>query len=95
MGVWYDIESYPQLFQEGTCSTASYGLVENGVNVFNTQVVDQTLDSIIGLAVLDRPDTDEAKLTVTFPVAGTNRKNAPKYLQYVKLLAETAGNGHL
>lgn len=74
MGVWYDIESYPQFFQDGTCSTAAYGLIDEGVNVFNTQVINQTLDWIIGLAVPVPSDNGEAKLTVTFPVAGTNRK---------------------
>lgn len=74
MGVWYDIESYPQFFQDGTCSTATYGLIEEGVHVFNTQVVNQTLDSIIGLAVPDSSETNDARLTVTFPIVGTDRK---------------------
>ncbi|XP_026333313.1 uncharacterized protein LOC113240270 [Hyposmocoma kahamanoa] len=81
MGVWYDIESYPQFFQDGTCSTAAYGLIDEGVNVFNTQVINQTLDSIIGLAVPVPSDIGEAKLTVTFPVAGTNQTiNSPYWV---------------
>ncbi|XP_061721996.1 uncharacterized protein LOC133528577 [Cydia pomonella] len=70
MGLWYDIESYPQEFQDGTCATATYTL--NGVvEVYNTQVVNETLDYIYGSAV---PDNDDglAKLLVTFPVAGTD-----------------------
>lgn len=85
MGVWYDIESYPQFFQEGTCSTASYGLDEV-VNVFNTQVVNQALDSIIGHAVPNPSASGEAKLTVTFPIAGTDSKlHSNHNLQLLKL----------
>lgn len=70
MGTWYDIESYPQEFQNGTCSTATYTLTDNGVEVYNTQVINESLDDIYGLAV---PDNDDgfAKLIVTFPIAGT------------------------
>ncbi|XP_047994051.1 uncharacterized protein LOC125232436 [Leguminivora glycinivorella] len=71
MGLWYDIESYPQAFQDGTCATATYTLSDSGVVVYNTQVVNETLDDIYGTAV---PENDDglAKLLVTFPIAGTN-----------------------
>ncbi|XP_045776254.1 uncharacterized protein LOC123874798 [Maniola jurtina] len=71
MNTWYDIEGYPVQFQDGTCPTATYTLGETGVDVFNTQVVAQELDTIRGSAVV-ASDDGSAKLTVTFPVAGTN-----------------------
>ncbi|KAI8424832.1 hypothetical protein MSG28_006760 [Choristoneura fumiferana] len=71
MGLWYDIESYPQDFQNGTCSTATYTLTSDGVEVYNTQVIDETLDDIYGLAVPEFED-GQAKLIVTFPIAGTD-----------------------
>ncbi|XP_046971595.1 uncharacterized protein LOC124538552 isoform X1 [Vanessa cardui] len=71
MDKWYDIESYPVVFQDGTCPTATYTLTPAGVEVFNTQVVGQQLDTIEGFAVPSTND-NSAKLTVSFPVAGTN-----------------------
>lgn len=71
MGTWYDIEGYPVAFQGGTCPTATYTLTDTGVDVFNTQVVGQQLDTIRGSAVVASTD-GSAKLTVTFPIAGTN-----------------------
>ncbi|XP_063387670.1 uncharacterized protein LOC134673601 [Cydia fagiglandana] len=77
MGLWYDIESYPQEFQDGTCATATYTL--NGVvEVYNTQVVNETLDYIYGSAVPDN-DNGLAKLLVTFPIAGTDFSTTSQY----------------
>lgn len=73
MGTWYDIESYPVPFQGGACPTATYTLTDAGVDVYNTQVVGQQLDTIRGTAVLATTD-GSAKLNVTFPIAGTNRE---------------------
>lgn len=73
MGLWHDVESYPAEFQDGTCSNAYYTLSDNGVDVYNTQVINQRLDTINGLATLATTD-GSAKLLVTFPVAGTNCK---------------------
>ncbi|CAG5005077.1 unnamed protein product [Parnassius apollo] len=78
MGVWYDIESYPQEFQIGTCATATYTLTQTGVEVLNTQVVDQQLDTITATAVPASND-GSAKLTVTFPIAGTNATISSPY----------------
>ncbi|XP_050551204.1 uncharacterized protein LOC118275267 isoform X3 [Spodoptera frugiperda] len=72
LGVWYDIQSYPSDFQDGTCNTAEYSQGNNGVHVYNTQVVDQTLVSISGNAVLEPSNDGSAKLKVTFNVAGTD-----------------------
>lgn len=72
-GIWYDMESYPQEFQDGTCPTAQYTLNGGIVNVLNTQVRGQTLDTIEATAVL-AGNPSEAKLIVTFPVAGTDCK---------------------
>ncbi|CAH2044979.1 unnamed protein product, partial [Iphiclides podalirius] len=71
MGVWYDIEGYPQEFQNGTCATATYTLTDAGVAVVNTQVLNQQLDVITATA-LPASDDGSAKFTVTFPIAGTN-----------------------
>lgn len=73
MGKWYDIQSYPQMFQDGTCSTANYTLTGSGVEVFNTQVIGQQLDTINGFAVPASND-GSAKLIVSFPIAGTDSK---------------------
>ncbi|CAK1583857.1 unnamed protein product [Parnassius mnemosyne] len=78
MGVWYDIESYPQQFQDGTCATATYTLTPNGVDVFNTQVINQQLDTITATAVPASND-GSAKLIVTFPIAGTNATISTPY----------------
>lgn len=82
LGTWYDIESYPVRFQDGTCPTATYTASTTGVDVFNTQVVGQQLDTIEGSAVLTTDD-GQAKLNVSFPIAGTNRKY--KIICYLKL----------
>ena len=72
MNTWYDIESYPVRFQDGTCPTATYTL-GSVVDVYNTQVVGQQLDTINGVAVF-AGNASEAKLNVSFPIAGTNCK---------------------
>lgn len=68
-GLWYEIEGYPSTFQQGTCNNAFYELVGGVVDVYNTQVINQTLDEIYGIAVVASTD-GSAKLTVTFPVDG-------------------------
>lgn len=73
MGTWYDIESYPQAFQDGTCATATYTLTDDGVSVYNTQVINQLLDNVNATAVPAGND-GQAKLIVTFPIAGTDCK---------------------
>ncbi|XP_063831228.1 uncharacterized protein LOC135080516 [Ostrinia nubilalis] len=69
LGVWHNIEWYPSSFQEGTCNNAEYTLGDNGVIVFNTQVINQTLDTITGLAVPVPSENGSAILEVTFPGA--------------------------
>ncbi|CAH2243005.1 jg19448 [Pararge aegeria aegeria] len=78
MGTWYDVEGYPVQFQDGTCPSATYSLTSTGVDVYNTQVVDSWLDTIRGSAVLATSD-GSAKLTVTFPIAGTNLTTSTPY----------------
>lgn len=63
------IETYAAEFQglESTCNDASYTLNSNGiVDVYNTQVINQTLDTINGTATLATTD-GSAKLLVNFP----------------------------
>lgn len=53
-------------FQAGTCPNAFYDVLdENTVSVFNTQVIGQTLDTIVGKAVVTSDD-NSAKLEVSF-----------------------------
>lgn len=73
LGLWHDIESYPSGFQEGQCHNALYTLRGDVVDVFNTQVINQNLDTIRGTAV-PISDDGSGKLLVTFPIAGTNGK---------------------
>lgn len=76
-GQWYDIESYYDAFQTGTCNDALYTLNPEGVvDVFNTQVLELELDTINGTAVVASTD-GSGKLDVTFPVAGTDCKILP------------------
>lgn len=73
MGLWHEIEAYPTAFQNGECNNAFYTLNNGVVDVFNTQVINQSLDTINGVATI-ASDDGSAKLLVSFPVAGTNRK---------------------
>ncbi|XP_075983119.1 uncharacterized protein LOC142981240 isoform X2 [Anticarsia gemmatalis] len=70
-GLWHDIESYPEEFQGGTCNNAFYTLRDGGVDVFNTQVINEQLFTIDGRAVLATTD-GSAKLEVTFVVDGVS-----------------------
>uniref|UniRef100_A0A2A4JVA8 Lipocalin/cytosolic fatty-acid binding domain-containing protein n=1 Tax=Heliothis virescens TaxID=7102 RepID=A0A2A4JVA8_HELVI len=71
LGTWYDIESYPADFQDGTCNTATYSS-GNDVTVLNTHVINQVLVSIRGNAVLEASTDQSAKLKVTFNVGGAD-----------------------
>lgn len=65
---WYDIESYPQLFQEGTCPMTIYERLDaTRIKVTITQVVEQELESVIGEARL-AGDDGSAKFIVSFPL---------------------------
>ncbi|XP_038206910.1 uncharacterized protein LOC119828739 [Zerene cesonia] len=77
LDTWYDIESYPTGFQFGTCPTATYTLNGNVVDVYNTEVVNQVLSSITGVAV-PYPD-GSSRLTVSFPIPGTNFSTESPY----------------
>lgn len=76
MGLWHEIESYPSVFQTGTCNNAYYSLdlTTAIVDVFNTQVINQQLDTINGSAVIADDAAGTGKLVVTFPIADTDRK---------------------
>uniref|UniRef100_A0A2A4JTG0 Lipocalin/cytosolic fatty-acid binding domain-containing protein n=1 Tax=Heliothis virescens TaxID=7102 RepID=A0A2A4JTG0_HELVI len=64
-GIWYDIASYASPFQNGTCHTAQYTVNNDGtVTVLNSQVVNQTLQTVTGTATLASTD-NSAKLRVT------------------------------
>lgn len=74
LGLWHDIESYPSGFQEGECPNALYTLPYDVVDVLNTQVINQNLDTMRGTAVPESVDDDSGKFLVSFPIAGTNCK---------------------
>ncbi|XP_037876122.1 chlorophyllide A binding protein isoform X2 [Bombyx mori] len=78
MGPWHEIESYPTQFQSGTCSNAFYSLRDGRVDVFNTQVINQRLDTINGVATVASTD-GSAKLTVSFPIPGTTQTTQTDY----------------
>ncbi|XP_013192152.2 uncharacterized protein LOC106136222 [Amyelois transitella] len=66
-GTWRLLSSYPAEFQDGTCQDATYSLLDNGtVEVYNTQVVNETLDTITGSAVL-ASENGTGLLLVSFP----------------------------
>lgn len=85
LGTWNEIQGYPSTFQQGTCNNAFYSpnpTIDGRVEVYNTQVVNQTLDEINGYAVV-ASDDNSAKLTVSFPIQGTDRKSPNYYLYYI------------
>lgn len=73
MGLWHDIQSYPTRFQEGTCNNALYTWFDLVIDILNTQVIEQNLDTIRFTAVPSSND-DSGKLLVSLPIAGTNCK---------------------
>ncbi|KPJ05890.1 Apolipoprotein D, partial [Papilio xuthus] len=66
LGRWRLIETYFTEQQSGTCNDATYTLNNNVVDVYNTQVINQQLDTINGTATLATTD-GSAKLLVNFP----------------------------
>ncbi|XP_053614015.1 uncharacterized protein LOC128677296 [Plodia interpunctella] len=65
LGLWHTIQSYPSLSQVGTCNNAYYALDDGLIEVFNTEVINQTLSTINGVAYIN--EEDPAKLVVSFP----------------------------
>ena len=74
-GVWYQIEKYPQIHENGTCVGARYTFNENTevVDVLNWQVIDGVLDSVLGNATLISDD-GSAKLLVNLPIRFSDGK---------------------
>ncbi|MED6146463.1 hypothetical protein PIB30_034575 [Stylosanthes scabra] len=69
MGRWYQIASFPTLFQPKNAvdTRATYTLNDNGtVNVLNEDWVDGKRSFIQGIAYKADPNSDEAKLKVKF-----------------------------
>ncbi|CAG9565651.1 unnamed protein product [Danaus chrysippus] len=79
MGRWYNIESYPATSINGSCSKALYTLVDNYVQVNNSQVLNQRLYSITGTAVINSTD-NSGKLLVSFPSTGNTPNTANYYV---------------
>lgn len=70
LGLWYEIRSYPAIFQiGGACTQAEYALNPNGtVQVNNTSLQFARVINIVGNAVLAEPGV--GKLIVNFPSTG-------------------------
>lgn len=70
LGLWYEIRSYPAIFQFGSaCTQADYSLNPNGtVQVNNTALQLGRVINIVGHAVLAEPGV--GKLIVNFPSTG-------------------------
>lgn len=69
MGTWYETARYPLQDQFGQCSRAEYSLGATRVEVYNTEVVNQTLSIQTGYA--DVASTDgTGLLNVEFNVNG-------------------------
>ncbi|XP_071542891.1 apolipoprotein D-like [Panulirus ornatus] len=67
MGRWYEIERFPNPFQDGNCAVADYQLLPNGtVFITNTQLVEGQVDVVNGTATLWN-NTSEGRLEVEFP----------------------------
>ncbi|XP_045485998.1 uncharacterized protein LOC110999208 isoform X1 [Pieris rapae] len=77
LGSWYDIESYPTAYQFGSCPTATYTLNNAVVDVYNTEVINQRLSYVNGVAV-PYPD-GSSRLTVSFPIPGTALTTSTPY----------------
>lgn len=68
------LETYHSDFQRGTCNDATYTLLSDGtVSALNSQVIDEELDTITGIATLASTD-GSAKLSVKFPTSKQLRK---------------------
>lgn len=69
-GTWYEIASYPQIFEFGcNCVTATYGLLDNGnISVFNqcTRFFPGGPENNIQGEASVVPESGNAKLNVTF-----------------------------
>ncbi|CAF4867626.1 unnamed protein product [Pieris macdunnoughi] len=66
-GRWRMLETYHSDFQRGACNDATYTLLNDGtVSALNSQVINEELDTITGIASLASSD-GSAKLSVKFP----------------------------
>ncbi|XP_047512186.1 uncharacterized protein LOC125054377 isoform X2 [Pieris napi] len=66
-GRWRMLETYHSDFQRGACNDATYTLLNDGtVSALNSQVINEELNTITGIASLASSD-GSAKLSVKFP----------------------------
>ncbi|XP_045502727.1 uncharacterized protein LOC123699752 [Colias croceus] len=70
-GTWYQIQRYPQVFENGSCTGARYTLNGDVVTVLNWQRVNGELDTIEGNATIISAD-QSAKLRVVLPSRAPN-----------------------
>jgi len=71
LGLWYEIERFPAIFEGDNCGTANYSLKDNGnIKVDNRYITDGVVHNAIGEASVRDFSVDEATLDVVFANAG-------------------------
>jgi len=71
LGLWYEIERFPAIFEGDNCGTANYSLKDNGkINVDNRYIKDGVVHNAIGEANVRDFAKDEATLDVVFSSIG-------------------------
>lgn len=68
MGTWHQVARYYSTNGQGTCNRAEYALSGNVVQVLNSHVLNQTLDTVAGNATIVSND-GSARLSVVLEVA--------------------------
>jgi len=66
LGIWYEVEVFPTIFEKGKCTRARYAMKPNGhIEVYNRGIEDGKVNDITG-EVYRPDDTEQAKLKVRF-----------------------------
>lgn len=82
LGVWHEISSYYSESATGSCPRAEYTLGNGVVNVVNSQVVNQRLDTITGTAAVNSTD-GSARLLVTLNLNGGGKLNSLVFISSI------------
>ncbi|XP_005098523.1 apolipoprotein D-like [Aplysia californica] len=68
LGVWYEMERFPTVFERGNCISANYSLKSNGrIAVDNRYILNGKEHTILGEAYPEDENSTEAILSVQFP----------------------------
>jgi len=85
LGLWYEIERFPAIFEGDFCTTANYTLKANGkINVDNRYIEDGVVHNVVGEASVRDVTVDESTLDVIFNngPAGDYRVIDTDYVNY-------------